>query len=174
MPTNLSAYSFINDSNLCDTGVCFDIDEAALTNGVLFPRTGQVRDGSYSPPPISVTYTPLELEGIDNISLDNYLSEGSSVSVNLSSTTTCVNIATGYDAFNFGYKLLIQNRGVVLDRSDSFVYKNDTFNVTTSSSFTSNWKVLSSTAIYNKKLSGTSIDLLPVGSYDDASWPYDV
>ena len=174
MPTNLSAYSFINDSNLCDTGVCFDIDEAALTNGVLFPQTGQVRDGGYSPPPISVTYTPLELEGIDNISLDNYLSEGSSVSVNLSSTTTCVNIATGYDAFNFGYKLLIQNRGVVLDRSDSFVYKNDTFNVTTSSSFTSNWKVLSSTAIYNKKLSGTSIDLLPVGSYENASWPYDV
>jgi hypothetical protein len=174
MPNNLSAYSFVNDANLCNTGVCFDIDEAALTSGVLYPQTGQVRDGGYSPPPVSITYTPVEIDGEDSLSLDNYLSEGSTVSVNLTSTTTCVNLATGYDAFNFGYQLLIRERGLVLDRTDNFTYENNTFNITGSGNLISNWTVLSSTARYNKMLSGTGIDRLPVGSYKRTTSPNDV
>jgi hypothetical protein len=174
MPNNLSAYSFVNDANLCNTGVCFDIDEAALTSGVLYPQTGQVRDGGYSPPPVSITYTPVEVDGEDSMILDSYLSEGSTVSVNLSSTTTCMNLATGYDAFNFGYQLLIQNRGIVLDRTDNFTYENDTFSITGSGSLISNWIVLSSTARYNKMLSGASIDLLPIGSYKRTTFPNDI
>jgi hypothetical protein len=174
MINNLSAYSFNNNDNLCSGSACFNIDETALTNGTLNPQTSQTRDGGYSPPPASIAYPPTEIDGEDSIVLDNYLSEGSAVSVNLSSTTTCVNLATGYDVFNFGYQLLIQNRGVVLDRTDDFTYKNDTFNITSSGSLISNWTVLSSTARYNKMLSGTSIDLLPVGSYRRTTSPNDI
>ena len=174
MPSNLSAYSFDNPINLCDLGACFNVASGALTTGTLDPQTGQTRDGGYSPPPISLTYTPQEIDGTDSISLDNYLSEASTVSVNVSTTSTCVNVATGYDLLNFGYQLLIQNRGVVLDRSDSFVYRNNTFNVTSSSSFISDWKVLSSTATYNKLLSGTAIDRLPVGAYRRTTSPNDI
>jgi hypothetical protein len=173
MINNLSAYSFNNPTNLCDLGVCFDVASGALTIGILDPQTGQTRDGGYSPPPISITYVPVEIDGEDSIVLDNYLSEGSTVSVNLSSTTTCVNLATGYDAFNFGYQLLIEEKGQVLDRVDTFNY-NNTFNIVCSASLISNWTVLSSTARYEKMLSGTSVDLLPVGSYKNSNWPYDV
>ena len=174
MINNLSAYSYNNNDNLCSGSACFNIDETALTNGTLNPQTSQTRDGGYSPPPASITYPPTEIDGEDSIVLDNYLSEGSTVSVNISSTTTCMNLATGYDAFNFGYQLLIQNRGVVLDRTDTFRYNNTSFNVTGSGNLISNWTVLSSTARYNKMLSGTGIDRLPVGSYKRTTFPNDI
>ena len=170
MINNLSAYSFTNN----DVLTLYGLASGTLTNGTLNPQTSQTRDGGYSPPPASIAYPPTEIDGEDSIVLDNYLSEGSTVSVNISSTTTCMNLATGYDAFNFGYQLLIQNRGVVLDRTDNFRYNNTSFNVTVSSSLISNWTVLSSTARYNKMLSGTSVDLLPVGSYRRTTSPNDI
>ena len=169
----LNAYAYANDDNLCSGSACFNLDESALTNGTLNPQSSQIRDGGYSPPPITRTYTPQEIDGDDNIALDNYLSEGSAVSINLSSTSTCVNLATGYDTFNFGYQLLIKEEGQVLDRIDTFRY-NNTFNIVCSSSFTTNRKVISSTATYSKMLSGTTVDLLPVGSYRRTTSPNDV
>jgi len=169
MINNLSAYSFTNN----DVLTLYGLASGALTIGTLDPQTGQTRDGGYSPPPASITYPPTEINGEDSIVLDNYLSEGSTVSVNLSSTSTCVNLATGYDAFNFGYQLLIEEEGQVLDRIDTFNY-NNTFNIVCSSSFNTNWKVLSSTATYDKMLSGASVDLLPVGSYRRTTSPNDI
>lgn len=173
MPSNLSAYSFDNPINLCDLGACFNVASGALTTGTLDPQTGQTRDGGYSPPPISLTYTPQEIDGTDSISLDSYLSEASTVSVNLSTLSTCVNLATGYDMFNFGYELLIRGKGQVLDRSDSYNYKN-TLNIVCSSSFVTNWRILSGTATYNKMLSSSPIDRLPVGAYKRTTSPSDI
>ena len=174
MIDNLSAYAYANDDNLCSGSACFNLDESALTNGTLNPQSSQTRDGGYSVPPVTRTYTPQDIDGEDSISYDNYLSEGSAVSINLSSTLTCVNLVTGYDFLNFGYQLLIRERGLVLDRSNDFVYNNDTFNITGSGNLISNWTILSSTAIYNKMLSGSSIDLLPVGSYRRTTSPNDI
>lgn len=173
MINNLSAYSFNNPTNLCDLGVCFDVASGALTTGTLDPQTGQVRDGGFAPPPISLTYTPQEIDGLDSLSLDNYLSEASTVSVNLSTTSTCVNLATGYDLFNFGYQLLIKEKGRILNKFDNFNYFN-TSSITCSSSFTTNWRILSSTATYNKMISGSTVDLLPVGSYKRTTSPNDI
>lgn len=172
MPCNLSAYSFANNKGLS----FYAIASGALTTGELDPQTGQTRDGGYSPPPISVVYTPREIDGEDSLIFDNYLSEASTVSVNLSTTSTCVNVATGYDLFNFGYQLLIEEKGQVLDRIDTFNY-NNTFNIVCSASLISNWTILSSTAIYNKvttSLSGTGVDLLPVGRYRRTTSPNDI
>ena len=175
MPSNLSAYSFDNPINLCDLGACFNVASGALTTGALDPQTGQTRDGGYSPPPISLIYTPQVINGTDSISLDSYLSEASTVSVNLNTLSTCINVATGYDMFNFGYQLLIEEKGLVLVKVDTFNY-NNTFNIVCSSSFVTNWQILSGAATYNKEttaLSGTGIDLLPVGTYINIDSPYD-
>ena len=171
MINNLSAYSFTNN----DVLTLYGLASGALTTGTLDPQTQQTRDGGYLPPPVSVVYTPREINGEDSLMFDSYLSEGSSVSVNLSTTSTCVNLATGYDLFNFGYQLLIEEKGQVLDRIDTFNY-NNTFNIVCSASLISNWVILSSVATYNKivtSLSGTGIDLLPVGLYRRATWPFD-
>lgn len=173
MPNNLSAYSFDNPINLCDLGACFNVTSGALTTGTLDPQTGQTRDGGYSPPPISFIYTPQNFDGTDSISLDSYLSEGSTVSVNLSTLSTCVNIATGYDMFNFGYELLIRGKGQILSRSDSYNYRN-TFNIVCSSSFVTNWRILSGAATYNKMLSSSPVDRLPVGAYKRTTSPNDI
>ena len=173
MINNLSAYSFPNNTDLCTLGVCFDVASGALTTGVLDPQTGQTRDGGYSPPPISLTYTPQEIDDEDSISLASYLSEASTVSVNLSTTSTCVNLATGYDMFNFGYQLLIREKGQILDKSDSYNYIN-TSNIVCRYSLVSNWRVLSSTLTYNKMLSGSAVDRLPVGSYQRTTFPNDI
>jgi hypothetical protein len=171
MINNLSAYSFANN----DVLTLYGLASGTLTPGTLDPQTEQTRDGGYLPPPVSVVYTPREINGEDSLVFDNYLCEGSSVSVNLSTTSTCVNLATGYDLFNFGYELLIEEKGQVLDRVDTFNY-NNTFNIVCSASLISNWEILSGTATYNKEataLSGTGIDLLPVGTYINTDWPYD-
>jgi hypothetical protein len=171
MINNLSAYSFTNN----DVLTLYGLASGALTTGTLDPQTQQTRDGGYLPPPVSVVYTPRPIDGEDFLVFDNYLCEGSSVSVNLSTTSTCVNLATGYDLFNFGYQILIEEKGQVLDRIDTFNY-NNTFNIVCSASLVSNWEILSGTATYNKivtPLSGTGIDLLPVGLYSRATWPYD-
>ena len=171
MINNLSAYSFTNN----DVLTLYGLASGALTTGTLDPQTQQTRDGGYLPPPVSVVYTPRPIDGEDFLVFDNYLCEGSSVSVNLSTTSTCVNLATGYDLFNFGYQLLIEEKGQVLDRVDTFNY-NNTFNIVCSASLVSNWEILSGTATYNKEataLSGTGIDLLPVGTYINTDWPYD-
>lgn len=173
MPSNLSAYSFDNPINLCDLGACFNVVSGALTTGALDPQTSQTRDGGYSSPPISLTYPPQEIDGIDSILLDSYLSEASTVSVNLSTTSTCVNVATGYDMFNFGYELLIRGKGQILDRLDSYNYRN-TLNIVCSSSFVTNWRILSGTATYNKMLSSSPIDRLPVGAYKRTTSPSDI
>ena len=171
MINNLSAYSFTNN----DVLTLYGLASGTLTPGTLDPQTVQTRDGGYLPPPVSIVYTPREIDGEDSLVFDSYLSEASTVSVNLSTTSTCVNVATGYDLFNLGYELLIEEKGQVLDRVDTFNY-NNTFNIVCSASLISNWVILSGAAIYNKvttSLSGTGLDLLPVGLYSRAAWPYD-
>ena len=172
MINNLSAYSFTNN----DVLTLYGLASGALTTGELDPQTGQTRDGGYLPPPVSIVYTPRAIDGEDSLVFDSYLSEASTVSVNLSTTTTCVNVATGYDLFNFGYQLLIEEKGQVLDKIDTLNY-NNTFNIVCSASLISNWEILSGTATYNKivtSLSGTGLDLLPVGRYRRTTSPNDI
>lgn len=168
MINNLSAYSFTNN----DVLTLYSIASSALTTGTLNPQTAQIRDGGYAPPPVPIVYSPRDIDGEDSLIFDSYLCEGSSVSVNLSTTSTCVNLATGYDLLNFGYELLIEERGQVLSRMDTFNY-NNSFNIACSASLLTGWRILSGSAVYNKQLSGTSLDLLPVGSYRRTTSPND-
>lgn len=165
MIDNLSAYSFTNN----DVLTIYGLTSSALTTGDLTPRIlPRNRDGGYTPPPVSKIYTPKEINSEDAVVFDAYLSEASTVSINLSTTSTCVNLATGYDLFNFGYQLFIEDRGQILDKVDTFNY-NNTFNIVCSASFETDWEILSGSNTYTKMLSGSAIDRLPIGSYKGGS-----
>lgn len=175
MLDNLYAYSFSNEVNLCDFGTCFDVNSGALTSGTLYPESGQIRDGGYESPPSSIISIPKEVSSEDSLIFGAYLSEASTVTVDLSTISTCTNTATGYDMFNFGYQLLIIEKNIVLDRIEDFKYLDTyTSNIVCETGFTSNWAIQEGVKTYRKVLSGTGIDRIPVGSYRNIQPPGDV
>lgn len=89
-----------------------------------------------------------------------YLSEGNTVGVDTCNLTTCVNVATGVDLFNFGYKLSVIELDKVLERNGAFSYKDSTNTVfATLTAIGDSWKIKTGTSTYS------SNSAIPVGIY---------
>lgn len=76
--------------------------------------------------PTITTFDVGRLSGTELTYVYNYLSEGCAIGLNKCNTVPCENIATGYDLFNFGYKLSVIELNTILERVSAFAYADST------------------------------------------------
>lgn len=148
-------------TGLCNYGVCTPLDTTVPYGSCIDPEPDYIIDSSNFAPPSFNTYDVLEIQSSDSSNVYHYLSEGTTAGVDTCNPTTCFNIASAIDLFNFGYKLSCIELNTVLDRIGQFSYANSLSTVTcTMTSFGTKWKLIDSSLN-----TFTSDGLTPEGRY---------